>query len=102
MSTAPSPPPPAASPASPAVAPPATTNPSWSRWPKRAILIVLLIAAVVVAIPPATYWVKYRYGHSLTDDAFIETHIVNIAPEAVSGHIVRFTADDNDRVEAGQ
>ena len=58
-------------------------------------------AAAVFAIPPATDWVKYRRGHSLTDDAFVEAHIVNIAPEAVSGRIVRFTAYENDRVEAG-
>src|SRR5207248_62715 len=31
-----------------------------------------------------------------------ETHVVNIAPESVSGRVVRFTADENDRVEAGQ
>src|SRR5262249_56958725 len=29
-------------------------------------------------------------------------HIVNLAPEAVSGRIVRLTKDENDRVEAGQ
>jgi membrane fusion protein (multidrug efflux system) len=46
--------------------------------------------------------VSFRRGHSLTDDAFVEAHIVNVAPEAVSGRVVRFTADENDRVEAGQ
>src|SRR5262249_24344358 len=55
----------------------------------------------VVAIPPAADWVKYRHGHSLTDDAFVETHIVNLAPEAVSGRIVRFSKDENDLVAAG-
>jgi len=59
-------------------------------------------AAILVAIPLATEWVSFRRGHSLTDDAFVEAHIVNIAPEAVSGRVVRFTADENDRVEAGQ
>jgi membrane fusion protein (multidrug efflux system) len=44
----------------------------------------------------------FRRGHSLTDDAFVESHIVNVAPETVSGRVVRFTADENDRVEAGQ
>lgn len=44
----------------------------------------------------------FRRSHSLTDDAFIESHIVNIAPESVSGRIVRFNADENDHVEAGQ
>jgi multidrug resistance efflux pump len=42
--------------------------------------------------------VTYRGRRSLTDDAFVEAHIV---PESVSGRIVRFTADENDQVEAG-
>jgi membrane fusion protein (multidrug efflux system) len=47
-------------------------------------------------------WVVYRRGHSITDDAFVEAHIVNVAPESVAGRIVRLAADENDRVEAGQ
>jgi membrane fusion protein (multidrug efflux system) len=66
------------------------------------VLAVVLAAAAVAALPPAAAWVKYRRGHSLTDDAFVETHIVNVAPEGVSGRVVRFAADENDRVEAGQ
>jgi membrane fusion protein (multidrug efflux system) len=57
---------------------------------------------VVAAFPPAAEWVTFRRGHSLTDDAFVETHIVNIAPESVSGRVIRFSADENDRVEAGR
>lgn len=101
MSTAPAPNPPAA-PANPTPAPAAAPPHSWWRWPRRAILLIAATAAAVFAIPPAADWVRYRRGHSLTDDAFVEAHIVNIAPEAVSGRIVRFTADENDRVEAGQ
>jgi len=63
---------------------------------------VILVAAAVVAAPAATRWLEFRRGHSLTDDAFVESHIVNVAPESVSGRIVRFAADENDRVEAGQ
>ncbi|OWK38213.1 HlyD family secretion protein [Fimbriiglobus ruber] len=101
MSTAPAPNPPAA-PASPTPAPAAAPPHSWWRWPRRAILLIVVAAAAVFVVPPAAVWVKYRSGHSLTDDAFVETHIVNIAPEAVAGRVVRFTADENDRVEAGQ
>jgi membrane fusion protein, multidrug efflux system len=32
----------------------------------------------------------------------VEAHIVNIAPQSVSGHLVRFLVDENDRVEQGQ
>jgi membrane fusion protein (multidrug efflux system) len=44
----------------------------------------------------------YRLGHSVTDDAFVEAHIVNVAPEMVSGRLVRFLVDENDTVERGQ
>ncbi len=47
-------------------------------------------------------WYAYRLAHSITDDAFVEAHIVNVAPEMVSGRIVRFLVDENDRVEQGQ
>jgi membrane fusion protein (multidrug efflux system) len=46
--------------------------------------------------------VGYRRSHSLTDDAFVEAHIVNVAPQMVSGRINRILADENDRVEQGQ
>ncbi len=32
----------------------------------------------------------HRFTHSITDDAFVETHVVNIAPQEVSGHLVRY------------
>jgi membrane fusion protein (multidrug efflux system) len=47
-------------------------------------------------------WIIYRASHSITEDAFVEAHIINIAPEMVSGQIVRFLVDENDHVQAGQ
>jgi membrane fusion protein (multidrug efflux system) len=47
-------------------------------------------------------WWSYRLTHSLTEDAFVEAYIVNIAPQTVSGHLVRFSVQDNDHVEQGQ
>src|SRR5205823_8079232 len=47
-------------------------------------------------------WVEQRATQSLTDDAFVEAHIVNVAPEMVSGRLVRFLIEENDRVEQGQ
>jgi membrane fusion protein (multidrug efflux system) len=61
-----------------------------------------LIAAVAAGLPAATNWVEYRRSRSITDDAFVEAHIVNVAPEMVSGRIIRFLADENDRVDKGQ
>jgi membrane fusion protein, multidrug efflux system len=85
-------------------APPANTSaPSsempWNRNAKRfwSIALVAVVAIVLIA-----WWVIERATTSITDDAFIEAHIVNIAPEAVSGHLVRYLVDENDRVESGQ
>jgi membrane fusion protein (multidrug efflux system) len=47
-------------------------------------------------------WFNYRQSHSITEDAFVESYIVNVAPEMVSGRIVRFLVQENDRVKQGQ
>jgi membrane fusion protein (multidrug efflux system) len=64
-------------------------------------LVLLLIAAIGVMIPTVWNWVEFRRSHSITDDAFVEAHIVNIAPEMVSGRI-GFLVEENERVEPGQ
>ena len=61
-----------------------------------------MIAAVAVGLPRGTRWVEYRRGHSITDDAFVEAHIINVGPQIVSGRIVRFLVDENDHVSQGQ
>jgi membrane fusion protein, multidrug efflux system len=57
--------------------------------------------ALLVAFFGARWW-TFRSSHSITDDAFVEAHIVNVAPEMVSGRLVRFLVEENDRVEPGQ
>jgi membrane fusion protein (multidrug efflux system) len=47
-------------------------------------------------------WFTYRLSHSITDDAFVEAHIVNVAPEMVSGRIVGFFVDEDEHVQQGQ
>jgi membrane fusion protein (multidrug efflux system) len=47
------------------------------------------------------FW-SQRLTHSITEDAFVEAHIVNVAPQSVSGHIVRFLVEENERVDQGQ
>src|ERR1700691_5180523 len=69
------------------------------RWFRLAVAagVILLVAA-----PFAAYWVVFRFTHSITDDAFVETHVVNIAPQEVSGHLVRYLVQEQDVVAAGQ
>jgi membrane fusion protein (multidrug efflux system) len=63
----------------------------------------VVAALVLVAVAPfAVSWVVYRFTHSITDDPFVETHVVNIAPQEVSGHLVRYQVQEHDVVAAGQ
>jgi membrane fusion protein (multidrug efflux system) len=89
----------------PAAPAPAPTQPAGRRrWlrPGTLIALALPIALVAIGLPAATRWVDYRRTHSITDDAFVEAHIVNTAPQVVSGRIIRFLVDENDRVVQGQ
>lgn len=59
------------------------------------------LAAVAVGLAiPFSYW-GYRFTHSMTNDAFVETRIVQLAPQT-SGLLVRVNFEENDRVSAGQ
>jgi membrane fusion protein (multidrug efflux system) len=59
--------------------------------------VVLAGLAIFLAYP----WWSYRQTHSITEDAFVEAHIINVAPQTVSGHVVRFLVEENDHVKKG-
>jgi membrane fusion protein, multidrug efflux system len=96
MTTSDTPPP------SPGTTPPAPAPPAARPRLRRSLAIGGLLAAAAVAAPFVHGWATQRLGTSITDDAFIEAHIVNVAPQTVSGHLVRFHVEENDRVEQGQ
>ena len=56
-------------------------------------VLVIVSSARLDWLPPVA---------SETEDAFVEAHIVNLAPQSVSGHLCRFVVEENDRVEQGQ
>jgi len=64
--------------------------------------LVVVVALCAISASPVVSWIDYRRTHSITDDAFVEAHIVNVAPEMVSGRIIRLLAGENDRVGQGQ
>ncbi len=68
----------------------------------RLIALAAAVAVVAVGIIAVITWVEDRRTHSITDDAFVEAHIVNVAPQLVSGRVVRFLADEGDHVVKGQ
>src|SRR5271156_3265766 len=70
-----------------------------NRWLRLGVMATLVLLAVS---PFAVSWGVYRFTHSITDDAFVETHVVNIAPQEVSGHLVRYLVQEHDVVGAGQ
>jgi membrane fusion protein (multidrug efflux system) len=64
------------------------------------VLIIGGIVLVVLIVGGFFYWLWARQYVS-TDDAFVDTHIVRLAPQ-VSGQVMRVTVDDNAVVRAGQ
>ena len=89
---------PPTTPVAPAVPPPSRRLPRLARG---AALCAVGGVAIVAAYFGLQWW-TYRLSHSITEDAFVEAHIVNVAPEMVSGHIVRFDVEENDQVKQGQ
>src|SRR6202040_1563957 len=86
-----------------APAPPANASAPSAEIPgkkigKRFWSIALVSVLVVVAIAFIARWAIDRATSSITDDAFIEAHIVNVAPQSVSGHLVRYLVEENDHV----
>ena len=88
---------PPASVATTAPSPPAS-RPSPFRW----LFWCAFAGVVLVAGYFGSQWFTYRETHSITEDAFVEAHIVNVAPEMVSGRLIRFLVEENDKVEPGQ
>jgi membrane fusion protein (multidrug efflux system) len=92
-------------PPDPRPAQPAASRPGLVRrlWGNRWLRLGVAAAVVLLAVAPfAVSWVVDRLTHSITDDAFVETHVVNIAPQEVSGHLVRYQVQENDVVDRGQ
>jgi membrane fusion protein, multidrug efflux system len=71
----------------------------YQLWSERRLRRAISVGAVVLLL--LKWWVYERVTHSRTDDAFVESHIVNVASEMVSGRIVRFLPYE-DRVNVAQ
>jgi membrane fusion protein (multidrug efflux system) len=88
-----------------AAPPPSPASPAAGRPPRSLFRLLFWPAALLALALVAGFflygWAADRLASSETDDAFVEAHIVNVAPEKVSGHIVRFRVEENDRVKQG-
>lgn len=67
------------------------------RVKKRYIFITLVILAAITA----TIWGINESKYVSTDDAYVETHAVQIAPR-VSGQVINVYVTDNQRIKAGE
>jgi len=78
-------------------APTARTVRGWSRTKKR---IVFLIAALVLCVAAVVYYFLFIAPFESTDDAFIEGHVTQVAPQ-VAGRVARLLVNDNQFVPVG-
>ena len=91
-----------ATPPAPTVSPPVAA-PSGHLAPKVRWTVWCVAGGIaIVAAFFGIHWWSYRLSHSITEDAFVEAHIINVAPEMVSGRVVRFLVEENDQAKQGQ
>jgi membrane fusion protein (multidrug efflux system) len=93
-------PPPVASPSPPAAA--TSAGARFRRIASRLFWLVGVVIIVLLGLFFFGHWWFNRFTSSITDDAFVEAHIVNVAPQSVSGHLTQFFVDENARVEQDQ
>jgi membrane fusion protein, multidrug efflux system len=68
---------------------------------RRRKLPRLLLAIVLVAVAGGAFvWWRHARQWESTDDAFIDAHMVHVAPQ-VAGRVVRVLVDDNQPVKPG-
>jgi membrane fusion protein (multidrug efflux system) len=67
---------------------------------RPALLISAAVLFVVVVVVALLWWLNARHFES-TDDAFIDTHIVRLAPQ-IAGRVTQVLVDDNQFVDAGR
>ena len=65
---------------------------------KKKKIIISLLVVILAVFGLAFYIHSSHYQH--TDDAYLESHMVQVAPK-VSGQIIEVYIDDNDKVKAG-
>ena len=70
-----------------------------SIFKKPLFWIILIVVVTVLVVGGVLWWLNARQFES-TDDAFVDTHIVRIAPQ-VGGTLVKVANVDNRHVDAG-
>ncbi len=61
---------------------------------KSKITNALCIIVIIAGIPYGMIWLYYRFTHAITNDAFVESDLINITPR-VPGHIKELLVDES-------
>jgi membrane fusion protein, multidrug efflux system len=70
------------------------------KGPNPITLVILSLVVVILLVLGIIYWLHARQFQS-TDDAFVDTHLVRLAPR-ISGRVEEVLVEDNQNVSAGQ
>jgi membrane fusion protein (multidrug efflux system) len=69
----------------------------FGRFARWSIVLVVLLAGAVIG----GQWLRYRFTHSITRDAFLDSHLINVAPQ-VAGEVVAVHVQEQMPVTRGQ
>jgi len=72
-----------------------------SAWQESRRAIVALLALGILLACVIAWWIWFRVGHSITDDAFIESDMIELAPR-VEGQVAEMLVEDSQPIKRGQ
>src|SRR5262249_39893362 len=72
-----------------------------SHWAARFGVWGMAVLGVAVGVVMLGEFVFFRFTQSMTNDAFVESHIVNLSAQ-VEGLVTRVHVEEHDRVRAGE
>jgi membrane fusion protein (multidrug efflux system) len=79
-----------------------TLRETWRTWGwEKPVASIVAIIGILILIPWGTQWLHYRFTHAITNDAFVETDLINISP-LVPGHIKTILVDESYKIKKGE
>ena len=79
---------------------PQNTEPDSKKLIQRPLSVLILTALVICGIVYGAYFLWQSFTHESTDDAFVDSHIVAVAPK-IAGRVSSVNVRDNQEVKKG-